>query len=162
MLSYLNMTRNEKFSPPYGEPRGQEVPTCSECHQPIRKQGSKREQHIPGAFANPPWNAGWGGVCEHCGKDYCLSFTNSLRGQGRLEIESGRNISVQIKSEGYRYFIDELVALAGVEITINTFGPYLSDKREKLFISIQELKEIMRLLQNSPVMEQYDWGEDWT
>lgn len=134
-LTLYQYEKNERFSPPYGYPKGQEAPLYAACHHPVRMPGFERKQHIPGAFANPPWNAGWGGVCEHCGEVYNLDFTQSLRGRIGREIETGRNISVQIKSEGCSFFIVELVSVVGVEISINTFGPYFTNKTEKLFVS---------------------------
>lgn len=154
---------DRNYSPAYGPAKGLNPPLCTNCSNPVRNEGYKTVCTFPPIFSCPPWNSGWDGKCEHCGFDFNTSFVQVLRKHpDENKVESGRNTKISVASTRFPVFYDESEILSGVEIEITSFGRYFQENSEKIFISTNELKYILSTLINSPILQQFDWGEDWT
>jgi type II secretory ATPase GspE/PulE/Tfp pilus assembly ATPase PilB-like protein len=154
--------KDRNYSPAYGPAQGLTSPLCEKCRNPVRKEAHKTKNNFPALASNPPWNSGWYGKCEYCGYDYNISFTQILRQTPDNQIESGRKTRISVASRGYAVFYDEGESLSGIEIEIISHGRFFGEEIEKIFISTNELKQIITILRDSPILKQFDWGEDWT
>ena len=61
------------------------------------------------------------------------------------------------------HHIDAAVGLAGVEIETYIFRENETiPKTERLFLSANELKYLINILKNSPILDQLNNNQDWT
>lgn len=139
------------------------IPLCSHCGKPLRKEeyiyhrigimsvgsvGNSQDRKIP-------WNYGWNGRCDNCGHDYNINIGQKLGG-----VDLGnKHTSVRVDSRSYRYsYTDECdtsIVLSGVEI--ETFVEQRGDTtKQKIFLSTNELKYLLKVLSNSPILKQED------
>lgn len=135
---------------------GRNAPICPQCAGKVRNDDSPRRGGI--GYSNPPWNAGWDGVCEQCGYRFQLTF------EQQLHLRVRRTVTIRPCNEPYQTFIDEGIVLSGVEITV-TDNQYGAAPREtRIFLSMGELVRLVEALGGdlSVLMEQYDWSHDWT
>ncbi len=128
----------------------------------MKQEKYETKNNFPAIAPNPQWNSGWDGKCEWCGCDYNISFVQVLSQYQNQVVESGRRIEISVASRGYRVIFDYVESLSGIEIEITSFGKLFKEKTERIFISTNELKHIISMLEDSPILEQFDWGEDWT
>ena len=153
----IDNSEKESNYNPIGENKGQISPICPKCGKQLRRN------RITPSSAGPylpeygyVWNDGWDGVCENCRKDFNFHFTQDLGNR------TNRVSIVKVASKSFpteRQFVGEV--LSGIEFEIVTSGRYVSEK-QKIFISTNELKYLIQALKNSPILEQFDWGEDWS
>ena len=135
------------------------IPRCPRCGGPIRKRIPDVKWPIIGSVQGGaydhkvPWNYQWNGVCENCGHDFNIKMAQNLEQEGISRLTT---LKVSGKSVPTR-FRDAHVGFSGVEIEQNT-----NDGTTKMFISTNELRFMIHTLKNSPILEQWDWKEDYT
>ena len=163
--NYPNATKTQtqrNYNLKGGRTNGQIPPTCSKCGNPLRKENRRVPIECSGTFEyrHVPefgyvWNDSWNGVCENCGFDCNLQFTQNLGNGTRVS-------SVRIADRRFpTYSSCDGEVLSGVELEITSQGRYFSET-QRIFISTNELKHLLKMLENSPILKQYDWGEDWS
>ena len=138
-----------------------EIPLCPMCGRPIRKNINHSTWAVVGSSVNAydrkvPWNYRWDGMCESCGYNHNIYIREIIR-----TISWGdriRMITVKAASHQVMTFIDAATILSGVEI--ERFSE--EGENEKVFISTNELKQLIDALKGSPLLEQLDWNEDYT
>lgn len=148
------------------------IPLCPHCGKPLRK----RENIYPvgekvGSVGNPydgkiPWNYRWNGRCENCGHDFDISIRQNLGGFGLGD----RHTSVKVRTQRCNHITagfngDSGLILSGVEIETYV-EEHSGDRRiQRVFLSTNELKYLMKVLANSPILQQEDseWmdRQDW-
>lgn len=133
------------------------IPICPHCGRPVRKETPKPKWPIVGSVKsaydrNVPWNYQWDGTCENCGRylGFCIVQT--------ISENNTRCIYVREASKQVKTFIDAVAGLSGVEIEQKSN----TDTDQSMFISTNELKCLINALQDSPLLEQLDWREDYT
>lgn len=141
------------------------IPLCPHCGKPLRKRENlcQPADVVIGSIsdirdAKMPWNNNWNGRCDSCGHDFNISMTQNIS-----HIDLGnKNTSVKVSQRNYIYNITanqgELsgLCLSGVEIETYV-GGYAGDKqKQKVFLSTSELKYLMKVLANSPILQQED------
>ena len=136
------------------------ISICAHCGRPLRK-GIPRPEH--GLVVSSlydirdriiPWNYQWDVKCENCGHDFNIVMHIDMGSTG-LD-NRVRETKVKVSSVGFphRTITADLgemrsTELSGVEIeTKCDRGP-----SEKLFLSANELKHLMKVLQNSPILK---------
>lgn len=134
------------------------VPRCPYCGEPLRKSIPVVGWPIGSLEGNAfdhkvPWNYGWDGFCENCGHDFNIKI---MQNHERLGIARETTIQVSEKSIATS-FIDAYIGLSGVEIKQQTKEGLVT-----MFISTNELRYLMKALNNSPILDQWDWREDRT
>jgi hypothetical protein len=130
--------------------KGKILPVCSNCRQPLRKGCIVKPSSV--IMSGSPWNEQWDGKCEHCGFDYNLHIQTAYRVN-----------NICVTTLRHPTSCDTAEVISGIEIETVTKNTFLNtSKTETLFLSTEELKYIIDALNNSPVLKQFDWGEDWT
>ena len=146
------------------------VPMCKFCGRPLRGRIPHPPHGIVVSSLNDisdhivPWNYQWDGKCEHCGHDYNLTMGLNMSSYGD---NCAKRTTVKVSSRGYSHnLVHDLdcacddfspsTILSGVEIHTKT-----SDQDEKIFISANELRYIINALENSPVIQQFDYKEEY-
>lgn len=144
--------------------RMMKIPVCKHCGQPLRKGIPHPPHGVVVSSLNDirdhivPWNYSWDGKCEHCGFDYNI-YMQTPTGSTGLD-NRVRYTTVKCASCGVMHSITanlgEVVCtdFSGVEIETKTDG---GSYQGKIFLSVKELKYIFKYLQNSPLMEQFDY-----
>lgn len=144
---------------------GTDIPLCPHCGSPIRKQLPIPPKGVCISSINHmgdgivPWNYEWDGKCESCGHDFNIVMHIDMGSTGpdhkirETKVTVGANefthhITIQIGE------VLSATALSGVKI--ETDGPL---GKEKIFLSANELKYLMKALQNSPILKQLDYYE---
>ena len=143
------------------------IPLCPHCGKPLRKRENINQQVpsdvIVSSVGNPhdgkiPWNYGWNGRCENCGQDYNIHIVQKLGG-----VDLGnKHTSVRVDSRSYLYSHtgNTSIVLSGVEI--ETFVEQRGDTtKQKIFLSTNELKYLLKVLSNSPILKQEDCDVDY-
>lgn len=135
------------------------IPICPHCGKPVRKETPKPNWPIVGSVKsaydrNVPWNYQWDGTCENCGRNLGLWIFQTIP-NSNPRFTYVREASKQVKTS-----LDSMAGLSGVEIVQNHGSE--TDTNQCMFISTNELKCLINALQNSPLLEQLDWGEDYT
>ncbi len=135
------------------------IPCCPRCGEPIRKSIPIINWPVVGSLEGGaydhkvPWNYQWNGICENCGHDFNIKMAQNLEREGIFRqttiIVSGKSVPTR--------FRDAHVGFSGVEIEQIT-----SEGTTKMFISTNELKFLLNALKNSPILDQWDWKEDYT
>ena len=130
------------------------IPICKHCGRPLRKgiprppQGTiiSSIQDIHDRIV--PWNYKWDDKCEHCGYDYNIML--KTQGAGCRD----RVTSIWVKEELYDNYdvcdasCNHKTGLSGVRISTDKGG---------LFLSVKELRQLINVLSNSPILEQFDF-----
>ena len=138
-----------------------EIPLCPHCGKSVRK-------HVPmppkdariSSIQNMgdgivPWNFGWDGRCESCGHDFTIVMRIDMGSTG--PDNKIRVTTVKASQKGFLHHITcdfgewRSTVLSGVEI---------ETKGEKFFLSANELKYLMKALQNSPILKQLDYYDE--
>lgn len=140
----------------YGKGDGQEAPPCPRCGEKIRSDGSPRPARR--GIANPPWNAGWDGACEHCGYRFELTLEQQLHFHAR------RSLQVRARNDFHQTFFDEAIVLSGIEIAVDRQEAGQAETAQTVFLAMAEVAALMQALEGdlSVYLAQYDWSEDWT
>ena len=139
------------------------IPVCPKCGKPLRK-GIPRPEHGVAVSSLKdirdhiiPWNYYWNGRCDNCGHDFSFSWNIDMGSTG--PDNKIRNTVVRIGVETFLHHItcefDDWAStvLSGVEIETKCgFG-----QSEKIFLSVNELKYLMEILKDSPIMQQFDY-----
>ena len=140
------------------------IPTCPHCGRPLRKGIPRPEYGIVVSSINDirdrivPWNYNWDGRCESCGHDFNIKMHIDMGSTG--PDNNIRETTVRVSSRGFLHHITcdygegSATVLSGVEIETHCG---LGRNREKFFLSANELKYLMKALQNSPVLKQLDY-----
>ena len=138
------------------------IPICAHCGRPLRR-GIPRPEH--GLVVSSlydirdriiPWNYQWDGRCENCGHDYNVVMNINMGSNG--PDHKMRQTIVKVASRGFCHDVESCLGeissteLSGVEIETRC-----GDQVQTLFLSANELKHLMRVLQNSPVLRQFDY-----
>ena len=139
-----------------------EIPLCPMCGRPLRKSINRSTWAVVGSSVNAydnnvPWNYEWDGMCESCGYNhniYIRQVIPTIRWGDCI-----RMITVKAASQRVMTCLDAATVLSGVEI--ERFSEEEREK-EKVFISTNELKQLLNMLKESPLLEQIDWSEDYT
>jgi hypothetical protein len=103
-----------------------------------------------------PWNYGWNGKCENCGHDFGIVMNIDMGSTG--PDHRMRQTVVKVGTRGFCHNAEAFrgegcnTNLSGVEIETRCGG-----QSEKLFLSANELKYLMNVLQNSPILQQLDY-----
>lgn len=133
------------------------TPLCSHCGKPIRNMIS-----IPGNRSivigsvgkcydqKVPWNYEWNGVCENCGYDYNITMMQNLQNEG----VGNKHTFIQVIQKTYNYNMDQWLVLSGVEISSFFDGDI--NGLQKIFLSTNELKQLFKVLKESPILQQED------
>ena len=104
-----------------------------------------------------PWNYEWDGKCENCGHDYNVVMQINMGSTG--PDNKIRETEIKVGANGFMHDITanlgegSATVLSGVEITTKCGH----DHSEELFLSANELKHLMKVLQNSPILKQFDY-----
>lgn len=111
--------------------------------------------------ANLPWNAGWDGQCEHCGRVFGFSH--------RCEYSSGcppvgRSVRAEPVNTGYRIFLDGGIAVAAIRIAVTHGSSDVGARHESAVLTLDELRAMVAAFEGqSAVLDaRWDWEEDWT
>lgn len=144
------------------------IPVCPHCGKPLRK-GIPRPEHgvtVSSMFDIRdhivPWNYKWVGICEHCGNDFSFAMRINMGSTG--SDNNFRETSIRVGARGFLHHITCdygdwcSTILSGVEIETKCG----SGKSEKFFLSANELKYIMEVLKDSPILKQFDYYEETT
>ncbi|MBP5241243.1 MAG: hypothetical protein J6Z26_04980 [Bacteroidales bacterium] len=142
-----------------------DIPLCPHCGKPVRK-------HVPmppkdariSSIQNMgdgivPWNFGWDGRCENCGHDYNVVMRIDMGSRGPDNRD--RQTVVKVGARGYCHNVEAFLGegsstvLSGVEIETRC-----GHQVETLFLSANELKYLMKALQNSPILKQLDYYDE--
>jgi len=108
---------------------------------------------------NAPWNKEWTGTCDQCSRRFVFEYAT------QLHFDVKRQIQVRPMSKEFRVgFGDELVFLSGVEIVVRNQQLGGDTEEQAVFLGTGELVRLIEELQGklSVLLEQYDWGEDYT
>ena len=136
-----------------------EIPICKHCGQRLRR-------NIPslvGAVSNiqdssrleAPWNYNWDGKCEYFGHDYAFHVGLQINDDALKTIKR-TFVSADCMGFAVPGTCDKYTVLSG--ITIKT---YVGEaKRGEVFLSSNELKKLIDLLKDSPLLEQFDYKFD--
>ena len=77
--------------------------------------------------------------------------------------DSYRSVEVKPANHGFRYFQDEAIVFAGVEIELTEKQVRREKKTEKLFLTVEELATLLEYVnKNKIIMQQFHWAEDGT
>lgn len=149
----------------YPQTGSNNIPICPHCGKPIRKSLpiNNGVGGIYGSLGNChdgiiPWNHEWNGTCEYCGYDYNIHMRQNI---GGFEL-SDKQTSVKVATKSYLYSLtgDQSLILSGVEIESHV-GGHTGDKQvQKIFLSTNELKCLLKVLSHSPILQQKDYEHD--
>lgn len=148
------------------------IPLCPHCGKPLRKRENINQPYIGqtvGSVGNPgdgmiPWNYEWNGRCDNCGHEFNINMVQNIQ----CTDLGNKHTSVKIMEKSYMYHItagaDDVsgITLSGIEIE-SYVGGYAGDKeKQKIFLSTNELKYLLKVLSNSPILQQedYEWITD--
>jgi len=145
-----------------------DIPLCPHCGRPVRKYVPMPSKEIRISSINDmgdgivPWNYEWDGKCENCGYDFNIVMRIDM---GSTGIDNKiRETRIKVNSKGFLHHITcnsyenmRSTVLSGVEIETRCG---LGNERGKFFISANELKYLMKVLQNSPILKQLDYYEE--
>lgn len=141
------------------------IPTCPHCRQPLRKGIPHLDRGISvSSMYNysdhiVPWNYKWDGKCENCGHDFNLTWRINMGSTGPDHCI--RETKIKAGASGFLHHITcnfgdfRSTVLSGVEI--ETRCGY---ERERFFLSANELKYLIDVLQDSPLLKQFDYYEE--
>ena len=142
---------------------GTDIPLCPHCGRPVRRFIPKPPKEVRISSINNmgdgvvPWNYEWDGRCENCGHDFNIVMRINMGSTG-LDNKI-RETKIRVGAAGFLHHITcdlgewRSTVLSGVEIETNLNG------RDKFFLSANELKYLMKVLQNSPILKQLDYFE---
>ena len=142
---------------------GTDIPLCPHCGRPLRKSVPMPPKGVRISSINHmgdgivPWNYEWDGNCENCGHDYNVVMQINMGSTG--PDNKIRETEIKVGANGFMHDITanlgegSATVLSGVEITTKCGH----DHSEKLFLSANELKHLMKVLQNSPILKQFDY-----
>ena len=141
------------------------VPSCPHCGRPIRKIENlcQPANLMIGSVGNCddgriPWNYNWNGRCDNCGHDFNINMTQNI---GYRDL-GNKHTSVKVSYENHIYSITagegEVYGLhlSGVEIETYVGGRTGGNHKQKVFLSTNELKYLLKVLANSPILKQDD------
>ena len=141
------------------------IPVCTCCGKPLRRGIPHPEHGIAVSSLYDirdrvvPWNYKWDGHCENCGHDYNVVMRIDMGSRGPDNRD--RQTVVKVGDRGYCHNVEAFLGegsstvLSGVEIETRC-----GHQVETLFLSANELKYLMKALQNSPILKQFDYLED--
>ena len=129
------------------------IPVCKHCGHRIRKS-------IPDSITQQynnmvsPWNHEWDGKCEFCGHDYSIYMgTPVLFGQKKKT-----SVTADSKMIGDPDNLDQYRVLSGVTIKTTVGDEAMGDSAYgEVFLSANELKGLIDILKDSPLLEQFDY-----
>lgn len=139
------------------------IPVCPHCGRSLRK-GIPRPEHcivVSSLFdirdRVVPWNYKWDGKCEHCGHDFNIAMHINMGSTGPDNRE--RQTYVRVSAAGFNH---HLLSLNPGEFGTNTVlsGVEINNKDGRVFLSTNELKYLIKMLQNSPILKQFDYYEE--
>lgn len=150
---------------PYHGEGNVNIPTCPHCGRPIRKRENLYQPAgvVIGSIsdirdAKMPWNYNWNGRCDSCGHDFNINMTQNI---GYRDL-GNKHTSVKVSYENHIYSITagegEVYGLhlSGVEIETYVGGRTGGNHKQKVFLSTNELKYLLKVLANSPILQQED------
>lgn len=144
------------------------IPLCPHCRRPLRKHVPLPSQGVCVSSINclgdgvMPWNYEWDGRCENCGHDFNFVMRINMGSTGpdnRI-----RETKVKASAKGFLHHVTSNLGelrstvLSGIEIETRCG---LGNENEKLFLSANELKYLMSMLQNSPILQQLDYYAEY-
>lgn len=139
---------------------GIEIPLCPHCGRPVRRYVPKPPKEVRISSINNmgdgvvPWNYEWEGRCESCGHDFNIEMHIDMGSTGPDNRE--RQTRVRVCAAGFNHHERTMspgeggvnTVLSGVEIT---------NKNGRVFLSANELKHLIKVLHNSPILKQFDY-----
>jgi len=143
------------------------IPLCPHCGRPVRKfvPVPPKDAQISSikclGDGIVPWNYGWDGRCENCGHDFSIIMNIDMGSTG--PDNCFRKTTIKASSRGFLHHITcnfgewRSTVLSGVEIETHCERGYGT---EKIFISANELKYLMNVLQGSPILKQLDYYQE--
>lgn len=143
------------------------IPVCPHCGRPIRKGIPHPDNGIAVSSLYDirdrivPWNYQWNGVCENCGHDFNISMRIDMGSSG--PDNKIRETKIRVGARGFLHHITcdygdwRSTVLSGIEIETKCG---LGHETEKFFLSANELKYLIEVLQNSPILKQFDYYEE--
>lgn len=150
-----------RFRRPYEKSPKPPTPMCPDCGQPVRVEPDVPDE--PGMMwrimRNAPWNKEWTGACDQCGRLFVFEYAT------QLHFDVKRQVQIRPMSKEFRVgFGDESVFLSGVEIVVRNQQLGGEIEEQVVFLGTGELVRLIEELQDKPsvLLEQYDWGEDYT
>jgi hypothetical protein len=133
------------------------IPKCLHCGNPVRKGIPMPDNYYVGSIegnaydGKTPWNYGWDGKCDNCGQDYNISMRQIIP-----TYDFGNDKITTVKIKEYNIMISCTgpcsIGLSGVEIK-SRIG---NGSVQTIFLSTNELKYLMNILKNSPILKQLD------
>lgn len=144
------------------------IPLCPHCGRMVRRFIPKPPKEVRISSINNmgdgvvPWNYEWDGRCENCGHDFNIVMRIDM---GSTGIDNKiRETRINVNSKGFLHHItcnsyEEMrsTVLSGVEIETCCGLGY---ERDRFFLSANELKYLMNVLHNSPILKQLDYYEE--
>lgn len=160
---YASISNIDGFADKDLASRMMSIPVCPKCGKPLRNGIPYPEHGIAVSSLKDirdhivPWNYGWDGKCENCGHDFCISWSINMGSTGPDNHVRKTVVRVGAKSFLHHMTCDfddwASTVLSGVEIETKCgFG-----QSEKFFLSINELRYLMEVLKDSPIMKQFDY-----
>ena len=156
--SEMHPNRETEVAPP--------LPLCQHCGRPVRKY-VPRDSGISSIKCMGdgvvPWNYKWEGICENCGHDFGVIMNIDMGSTG--PDNCFRKTTIKASSRGFLHHITcdygewRSTILSGVEIETHCG---LGNNSEKIFLSANELKYIIEMLQDSPILKQLDYYQEGT
>lgn len=157
-------TLHTSVVPPNRETEIVNVPLCPHCRKPLRK-------HVPlppkGICVSSidclgdgvvPWNYGWDGRCENCGHDFNFVMRIDMGSTGPDNRIRKTRVKVGAKSYLHHITCDwgdwRSTVLSGVEIETSCGSGRVG---EKFFLSANEVKHLIKVLKDSPILKQLDY-----
>ena len=144
------------------------IPLCPHCGRMVRRFIPKPPKEVRISSINNmgdgivPWNYEWDGRCENCGHDFNIVMRIDMGSTG--PDNKVRETRIRVGAKGFLHHItsswnfNKCTVLSGVEIE-SRCG--LGNEREKFFLSANELKYLIRALQESPILKQLDYYSEY-
>lgn len=144
------------------------IPRCPHCGKPLRKYIPMPPKDIRLSSIHNrgdgmvPWNYGWDGKCENCGRDFNIVMRIDMGSTGpdnRI-----RETKISVGSQDFLHHLTcnwgewRYTVLSGVVIETHCG---LGNHKDSIFLSASELKYLMDVLQNSPILKQSDYFADY-
>lgn len=150
-----------RWSPAWGEAKGQTAPDCPFCNQPVRKDTAERRPYFATYGNTPPWNAYWNGICDACGHKF-----EKVHETHPIYAYSPRKVIFRPSIAPCKTFCDTADIYSGVEIIVeDEFYWQDSTQTGRFTLTMDEVEALFASLKSDELSicyQQYSWDEDHT
>ena len=149
---------------PYCGHKEKYIPRCPYCGKTIRKAIPDVKWPIVGSFEGGaydhkvPWNYGWDGICESCGHDFTIKMIRRFPKYPLSNMDNDIKTTVKVSAAEQCVYRDSFIGVSGILIKQENSA----EGTTEMFISTKELVCLINALENSPILEQWDWRKDTT